>query len=301
MQWPTSAGSSPPRPIIMQEQLKESAKRVEATDLLPGTILVVAPHMDDEVLACGGTIALLPEKTRVHVLYATDGMRSPAPILPEDAITPDLGDMRVRESIEAMGVLGVPAENLHFLRLPEAELEDHLLKLRQGLLAQISSILPKQILLPFRFDRHPDHLAINRLLTEAAEHGELSGELIEYFVYYRWRLLPKRDVRLYIRPSYLMKVDTSAASALKRLSLDCFRTQTTRFYDWQTRPILRETLLDEVSRSPEYFVRYDSSLAGAAIFAGSVAWIRLVHHWEPHLQKWKYLLGARLLRRARLQ
>ena len=48
---------------------------------LSGTILIVAPHMDDEALACGGLIAKLPQKDRIHILYATDGMKSPAPIM----------------------------------------------------------------------------------------------------------------------------------------------------------------------------------------------------------------------------
>jgi hypothetical protein len=37
--------------------------------------------MDDEALACGGLIAKLPQKERIHIVYATDGMKSPAPIM----------------------------------------------------------------------------------------------------------------------------------------------------------------------------------------------------------------------------
>ena len=91
--------------------------------LLTGTIVIVAPHMDDEALACGGLIAKLPHKDRIHIIYATDGMKSPAPIIPgRDKISPDLGKIRMQESIEAMKLLGVPEQNLHFLCLPEAQL-----------------------------------------------------------------------------------------------------------------------------------------------------------------------------------
>jgi LmbE family N-acetylglucosaminyl deacetylase len=79
--------------------------------------------MDDEVLACGGIIARLPQKERIHVIYATDGMKSPSPIVPwRDSISPDLGEVRMRESRAAMKILGVPGENTYFLNLPEAGL-----------------------------------------------------------------------------------------------------------------------------------------------------------------------------------
>jgi LmbE family N-acetylglucosaminyl deacetylase len=80
--------------------------------------------MDDEVLACGGAIASLSNKERVHLVYATDGMKAPEPILPwRDAISPDLGAIRREESLAAMTCLGVPTRNVRFLKLPEARLE----------------------------------------------------------------------------------------------------------------------------------------------------------------------------------
>jgi LmbE family N-acetylglucosaminyl deacetylase len=268
----------------------------DPVQLFPGSVLIVAPHMDDEVLACGGTVAMLPQKERIHVVYATDGMKSPSPILPHDAISSDLGEVRVQESVEALGLLGVPEENLHFLRLPEAELRQHTSALRQGLLACIAAIKPDHILMPFRFDRHPDHLAINSVLTAVYQQGQLQANLTEYFVYYRWRLLPGRDVRQYIRPSCLHRVDTSSAAEQKRRALACFRTQTTHYYAWQTRPILTPMLLDDVSQTPEYFLRYEASMPGTAVFTKAILWIRFVHRWEPYLQKWRYLVGASLQR-----
>src|SRR5688572_5465437 len=151
--------------------------------LLTGKIVIVAPHMDDEALACGGLIAKLPHKDDVHIIYATDGMKSPAPIIPRhDRIAPDLGKTRMQESIEAMKLLGVPEHNLHFLCLPEAELKKHLSSLRNLLRDKIRTIAPRQIFVPFRFDRHSDHLAVNRVIVSEVQRGVLQGQLIEYFV-----------------------------------------------------------------------------------------------------------------------
>jgi LmbE family N-acetylglucosaminyl deacetylase len=270
---------------------------IDPVERFPGKVLVIAPHMDDEMLACGGTMALLPDKQRIHLIYATDGMKSPAPIVPwRDAITADLGETRVQEAREALELIGVPSENAHFLRLPEAELQQHKEDLRHCLNEQIEQIKPDFIFIPFRYDRHPDHLAINHVVTNAHRQLKWQSQISEYFVYYRWRLLPAKDVRLYVKPKHLLEVDTSEVADEKRAALDCFRSQTTHFYDWQTRPILTPMLLEDTSKTAELFLLYDSHFPGASIFSKSVPWIRFVHRAEPFLQKSKYLVGANLKR-----
>ena len=264
---------------------------------LTGKIVIVAPHMDDEALACGGLIAKLPRKERVHIIYATDGMKSPAPIIPgRDKILPDLGKTRMQESMEAMKLLGVPEHNLHFLCLPEVQLKKHLVSLKNLLKNKIRAIAPKHIFVPFRYDRHPDHLAVNHVILTDFRHGDTQPQLIEYFVYYRWRLMPKRDIRRYIRPELLFKLEVGDVAGQKRKVLDCFKSQTTIYYPWQTRPILTPSLLDEECKSPEFFLVSNGSWPGAAVFSNSVVWIRLVHVLEPFLQRWKYQISATLKR-----
>jgi len=271
----------------------------DPNQVFQGTIVIVAPHMDDEALACGGLIARLSPKERIYIIYATDGMKSPSPIIPHlDSISPDLGEVRINESIAAMKTLDVPEENLRFLRLPEAKLGGNITALSKLLTESIEAILPDYIFIPFRFDRHPDHLAVNQVLTEKHKQNQYQARLIEYFVYYRWRLLPRKDIRAYIRPEYLMEVDTTDVSKKKRMALDCFKSQTTLYYSWQTRPILRSILLDEESHNPEFFLLHDPSVPGTAVFSKFSLWIRLAHRLEPFLQKWKYLTGAYLKRAA---
>lgn len=262
---------------------------------LTGTVVIVAPHMDDEALACGGLIAKLPDKQRVHLIYATDGMKSPAPIMPGDSILPDLGKIRMSESTQAMKLLDVPEGNLHFLALPEARLNENISALEAPLTEKLNEIAPKHIFVPFRYDRHPDHLAVNRVVVSALKQNLIQAQLIEYFVYYRWRLLPKGDIRKYIRPKYLFAFDFSDVATLKRKSLDCFASQTTIYYPWQTRPVLTSTLLDEECANPEYFLM-NASLSGIAVFSNFILWIRLAHRLEPILLRWKYLTLSALKR-----
>ena len=270
---------------------------IDPAETFQGKILIIAPHMDDEMLACGGTMALLPNKERIHLIYATNGMKSPSPIVPRrDKITPDLGETRIREAQAALQLLGVLPGNAHFLRLPEAELQHHKVTLRRCLVELIERIQPDFIFIPFRYDRHPDHLAINHVLTAVHSQNAWQSQLIEYFVYYRWRLLPGRDVRFYIHPKHLLEVNTAEVADQKRTALACFRSQTTLFYPWQTRPILTPILLDDVSRTSELFLRCDSQFPGASVFTKAVSWIRFVHRVEPFLQKSKYLVSTSLRR-----
>jgi LmbE family N-acetylglucosaminyl deacetylase len=268
-------------------------------DALTGTLLIVAPHMDDEVLACGGLIASRPDPGKVHVVYATDGTRSPVPVVPwRDVVDSGLGEMRRRESIAAMALLGVPERNLHFLGLPEDQLPRYLDALDRGLRVHVSSLRPQDIFVPFRFDRHPDHLAVNRTVTAMKCTGATQATLFEYFVYHRWRLLPRRNIRAYLRPDQVLRLDITGAAARKRAALDCFKTQTTRYYEWQTRPVLQPALLDQECGSPEQFLRFDPDLPGDTVFTGSATWIRVAHVIEPKLLRLKYLLKAWGLRLA---
>ena len=273
---------------------------VDPSSYFPGQIVLVIPHMDDEALACGGLIARLPHKERIHLVYATDGMKSPAPIVPgRDAISADLGGVRILESIAAMKSLGVPERNLRFLRLPEGQLTKHRPALEERLHPLFEEIRPNYTFIPFRYDRHLDHIAINHVVSAGQEQCWHVGQLIEYFVYYRWRLLPARDIRKYIRPHHLIEIDIRDVSREKRRALDCFRSQTTIYYPWQTRPILTPLLLDEECRNPEIFLVHQPSVRGTAVFSKAVLWIRLAHRVEPFMQKWKYVITAFLARTLR--
>jgi LmbE family N-acetylglucosaminyl deacetylase len=261
---------------------------LDPAQLLDGTVALLIPHMDDGVLACGGTLARLPDTRQVHVIYATDGRGSPEPVLPwRDSVSATLPAERAQEAREAMALLGVPPDRIRFLDLPDGGLARHEVELEEQLGLLLGSIGPDHLLAPFRYDRHADHLALNRVATRACARGGTCGELIEYFVYHHSRLLRERDIRRYIRPGLLFRVEIDAVSETKRKALDCFRSQTTRYYDWQSRPNLTPELLDQVSREPEYFIRYDPQHAGARVFDHGGTWIRVANRLEPLLKRRK--------------
>jgi LmbE family N-acetylglucosaminyl deacetylase len=128
--------------------------------------VVVAPHPDDEVLAAGGLLRSAALAGRdLLVLALTDGgashpgsTRWPAEVLPAQ---------RRAESAAAMLELGLPADVLHRLGLPDGALADHESELRARLAAVIG---PADVLVvPWRWDGHPDHEAAGRACAAVAE------------------------------------------------------------------------------------------------------------------------------------
>ncbi|HZD55610.1 MAG TPA: PIG-L deacetylase family protein [Anaerolineales bacterium] len=256
-----------------------------------GILLVLAPHMDDELLACGGTIALLEDKDRIHVIYATDGSRSPVPIFPWLARTsPDLAQIRSDEAKAALNILNIPERNLHFLGFPDGNLKDYPDELCQSLVQQIAKINPKFIFVPFRYDRHPDHIALYSAIRKAVDSHCSEAIVFEYFVYYRYRLLPGGDIRKFIYPEFLFTVAIGESSDLKLRALNCYQSQTTKAYKWQDRPILTRERVHEVSHLPEVFLQYDPNFRGSKVFVRGGNWIRFVHHVEPVLKQKKEAL-----------
>jgi LmbE family N-acetylglucosaminyl deacetylase len=261
---------------------------VDPNFFFDGRLLVAAPHMDDEVLACGGTLAQLADKEQVFVVYATDGSRSPVPIFPwQGSVSPDLPAIRAQEARAALHVLGIAEDHAHFLGLADGRLGAYRVRLCHSLGALIRQIAPAHILIPFRYDRHPDHLALGRAVIDIFKGQPNSASLTEYFVYTRWQLLPGKDIRKHIRPEHLTAIDIQAYSSTKKRALLCYKSQTTHFFDWQDRPILPEQRLDETSNTPELFLRYQPAYPGAAVFSRSRLWVRLVHRIEPPLKRGK--------------
>jgi LmbE family N-acetylglucosaminyl deacetylase len=90
-------------------------------------VLILAPHPDDEAIACAGVIQeALSSQAKVKVALLTNGEHNEfAFIVYEKRITfrknefIHMGDVRRQESIKAMSVLGLKSEDLIFLGYPD--------------------------------------------------------------------------------------------------------------------------------------------------------------------------------------
>jgi LmbE family N-acetylglucosaminyl deacetylase len=271
--------------------LHEAAGRAADGEAIPfpGGVLLVAPHMDDETLGCGALLAGFRWAGSVHIAFATDGARSPQQGSDRDPASVELPMIRRREALEAMAVLDIDEDHVHFLDLPDGELHGHTARLRDKLHELVERLCPAWLLVPFRYDRHPDHLAVNRVAAElVCEHATRRLSVVEYFVYSKWRLLSSGDVRTYLVSDRVVRIGpTEAMSAKKQQALACYRSQTTLFYPWQRRPILTSALRNRVCTEAEIFVVHAPASFERAVFARSRAWIPVAHRIEPVLKRGK--------------
>ena len=141
-----------------------------------GTLLIVAPHPDDEVLGCGGLLAVHRDNgADVHVVILTDGGLGNV----GEAASPSYVAERKEEARQAVEVLG--GAQHHFL-----DHRDGSLKETEEPIAQIQSLIdqvePATVLLPSPFEVHPDHRAACLLGFHALEAAGFAGEVLCYEV-----------------------------------------------------------------------------------------------------------------------
>jgi len=151
-----------------------------------GRILVLAPHMDDEVIGCGGTLYKhIRNGDKVTVVYMTDGRNGSSTIkyfAGEERRRREMEIVEIRkwEAQMAMKTLGIK-EGI-FLDGEDGNLSStHEMqsKLRQVL----DSIQPDVVYLPFFLEEHPDHRATSKILLDATEGTSFQFDCCGYEVW----------------------------------------------------------------------------------------------------------------------
>lgn len=155
-------------------------------------VVVVAPHPDDEVLACGGLLAALAASDReIMLISVTDGEGSH----PGSSAWPPerLRHARLKESQAALAALGLGPERLtwHRLHAPDSQVGQD----QSGLTATIVALLRPndRLLTTWRHDGHCDHEAVGQACLEAAT--VVGAQVVEIPVW-AWHWARPEDERL---------------------------------------------------------------------------------------------------------
>jgi LmbE family N-acetylglucosaminyl deacetylase len=160
-----------------------------------GPVLVVAPHPDDEILGCGGAIALHSRRAdRVHVALVTSGEGGGDP------------RQRMEESRAAANLLGRT-------EVSSLQAKDGAVAQDQGLAGRLAALVaqvrPVVVYAPSPFELHPDHLATLRAVAAALDGG--GQRLLLY------------EVNTETLASFLL--DITPVARLKREALAAFASQ----------------------------------------------------------------------------
>jgi LmbE family N-acetylglucosaminyl deacetylase len=185
-----------------------------------GSLLVLAPHPDDESLGCGGLIALAAQAgCRVVVAALTDGEASH----PNSRAYPAarLAELRRSELREAIDRLAGPAVAVETFGAPDGRLEGCEAE-AQGWVARLGGREPFQaVFATWAADPHPDHKAAFRIAARQAAAWNA-----ELFAYPIWGLtLADADDAGPAEPC--VRLDISSVLDRKRVALAAHRSQTT--------------------------------------------------------------------------
>jgi LmbE family N-acetylglucosaminyl deacetylase len=198
----------------LSELLLRSVLRLYRVRLIPcvetparSNVVVLAPHIDDETIGCGGTLRQhVMRADDVTVIFVTDGSLSSG--------VADLAARREAEAEEAVRqILGV--NQLIFWRYPDRGLSaspDARLRLETVL----KELEPDILYVPSAWDQHPDHIATAQLLDTSAGYVHRSIRVYEVFC----PLTPKL---------VNCSIDISTVFDLKVRATHAFRTQHVSF------------------------------------------------------------------------
>jgi N-acetylglucosamine malate deacetylase 1 len=172
------------------------------------SVLVVAPHPDDEAIGAGGTLRLLANHgARVSVLFATDGESTRG----SSETGREVASQRRAEAQASCRLLGAVPE---FLGLPDGALADRAGELGRHIGARARAVGAQAVFLPWFGDGHADHLACTAALGEAGLDPR-----VEIWAYETWTPLPANRI-VDITGAYSVKEAAVAAHVTAHLAFD---------------------------------------------------------------------------------
>jgi LmbE family N-acetylglucosaminyl deacetylase len=142
----------------------------EGFDASKETFLFVSPHDDD--IAIGGSLMVLAavaEGIPVHIAIVTDGSAGYCSMEEKETIA----EIRRAETYASFKMLGVPAENIHCLGIPDCQTARYqgryaakpgeagevcgFTGMQNALTKALRDVKPTRVFLPTSADLHPDH------------------------------------------------------------------------------------------------------------------------------------------------
>ena len=161
-------------------------------------IVVFAPHPDDEIFGCGGSILKwMDEGHDVHIVYVTDNCvlitwgKLHGQLLEEEAkdynnlSEEEIGRIGLEEALHVSKLFGFPEGNVHLLKFHNQDAKNQIVegvRLAKDIIKDAD-----RIVLPSDNNNHSDHQATHTMVKKAAR--ELQIQKVEFYVYALYNIL----------------------------------------------------------------------------------------------------------------
>lgn len=161
-----------------------------------GSIMVIAPHPDDEIIGAGGVILhALAQQQAVHLVYLTEG-EAACPALPAEQVK----SRRHELTQQIASQIRLPQDHQHFLGLADGAVphrgQPGYPAAKQALQQLIESLQPDHVLATHEMDYWPfDHVACAHLAEDAVAAATHRANLYFYWVWAWYHLRPWQLLR----------------------------------------------------------------------------------------------------------
>ena len=161
-------------------------------------ICIFAPHPDDEIYGCGGSILKwIDEGHDLHIIYVTDNRAlitwgKKENQLIEDKVAPyidlseeEIGKIGLEEAKKVANNFGFPDNNIHLFEFHDQDAINQISKGKD--LAKKLLIGTDRIVLPSNNNNHSDHQATHEMAKSAAIEMKLDN--VEFYVFAIYNVL----------------------------------------------------------------------------------------------------------------
>lgn len=199
----------------------------QAIEFSQKSAIVFAPHQDDEVLGCGGIIALKREQgVPVKVVFITDGGGSHAdnPRITREEIV----QIRKLEALTALNLLGVESKDIYFLNKCDGALHRMTEAERQQTIEEMAQLLrtfqPQEVYVTHNSDRSLDHEITYELVNHAIKSAGVMVDLWQYAIWLLWDSLLFSDLKFEeLAGAHRLKI--TSVQSKKKQAIETYRSQ----------------------------------------------------------------------------
>ncbi|MES2280176.1 MAG: PIG-L family deacetylase [Pseudomonadota bacterium] len=226
---------------------RQKIRRASMADLCPdlSRLVMIAPHPDDEVLACGGFLAMRAARYAPSLIVAvTDGEASHGTA--DAQACARLGARRAEESYAGLRVLGVTPSTVIRLGVPDGQAANYI----DSIVKRIAPLVEADdiIVSTWKLDGHPDHEAVSEAARRVAQ---AKGCCLLQAPVWMWHWAKPDDARIPWSDLVGLHLPTHAIQA-KRQALARHRSQLESFGNDMV-PVLISSIVERASRADEFF------------------------------------------------